>query len=120
MFEAIRKSTKKRENAAKANGKGPSHCEINSYVMVLYLARRPTGVHDTHASLKTIPKLNPAELSRMKSDKEAREHHEAAMRRQAQQQQQQSSGDLARQQQQQGMGQPRISTGQIQIPVRTA
>ena len=34
---------------------------------------KPTAVHDTHGQFTKLPKLTPAELSRMKAEKEASE-----------------------------------------------
>ena len=42
---------------------------------------KPTAVHDTHGQFTKLPKLTPAELSRMKAEKEARDAQELLMRR---------------------------------------
>ena len=42
--------------------------------------RKPPGVHDTHHEFSKMPKLTPAELSRMKADKEQREYQEVKRR----------------------------------------
>ncbi|KAI6129121.1 hypothetical protein EDD17DRAFT_1563435 [Pisolithus thermaeus] len=65
MYETIRKVAKKREIAQKAS--------MNQ--------RKSSNVHDTHSQYNKMPKLTPAELSRMKADKEARDHQEMLMAR---------------------------------------
>lgn len=65
MYETIRKVAKKREIAQKAS--------MNQ--------RKSSNVHDTHSQFNKMPKLTPAELSRMKADKEARDHQEMLMAR---------------------------------------
>ncbi|KAI0065418.1 hypothetical protein BV25DRAFT_1821819 [Artomyces pyxidatus] len=67
LFDTIRKVVKKREATAKANAN----------------PRKPSAVHDTHGQFSKLPKLSPAELSRMKADKETREQQEAIARRRA-------------------------------------
>ncbi|KAG2158054.1 uncharacterized protein EDB93DRAFT_742537 [Suillus bovinus] len=60
MYETMRKATKKREAAQKAS--------MNQ--------RKASNVHDTHGQYQKMPKLTPAELSRMKYEKESREQQE--------------------------------------------
>lgn len=38
--------------------------------------RKPPNIHDTHGQYNKMPKLTPAELSRMKAEKEARDQQE--------------------------------------------
>ncbi|KAH9050689.1 hypothetical protein EDB84DRAFT_1259038 [Lactarius hengduanensis] len=57
MFETLRKVAKKREAAQKAAAN----------------PRKSSAVHDTHGQFSKLPKLSPAELSRMKAEKEAQE-----------------------------------------------
>ena len=46
--------------------------------------RKPSAIHETHAQYSKMPKHTPAELSRMKAEKEARDLQDlqAARRRQ--------------------------------------
>ena len=46
--------------------------------------RKPSAVHETHAQYSKMPKQSPAELSRMKAEKEARDQQDllAARKRQ--------------------------------------
>ncbi|KAI9509664.1 hypothetical protein F5148DRAFT_1186196 [Russula earlei] len=57
IFETMRKCARKREAAQK----------------VAANSRKTSNVHDTHGLLSKLPKLGPAELSRMKAEKEAQE-----------------------------------------------
>ncbi|KAF8274935.1 hypothetical protein EI94DRAFT_1793607 [Lactarius quietus] len=57
MFETLRKVAKKRDAAQKAAAN----------------PRKSSAVHDTHGQFSKLPKLSPAELSRMKAEKEAQE-----------------------------------------------
>lgn len=43
--------------------------------------RKPAAVHDTHGQYNKMPKLTPAELSRMKAEKDARDNQELLLRR---------------------------------------
>ncbi|KAI6043009.1 hypothetical protein EDC04DRAFT_822644 [Pisolithus marmoratus] len=65
MYETIRRVAKKREIAQKAS--------MNQ--------RKSSNVHDTHSQYNKMPKLTPAELSRMKAEKEARDHQEMLIAR---------------------------------------
>ncbi|KAG1749128.1 uncharacterized protein EDB91DRAFT_1235613 [Suillus paluster] len=65
MYETMRKAAKKREAAQKAS--------INQ--------RKASNIHDTHGQYQKMPKLTPAELSRMKYDKESREQQELLIAR---------------------------------------
>jgi chromatin modification-related protein VID21 len=47
--------------------------------------RKPSAVHETHAQYSKMPKHTPAELSRMKAEKEARDLQELQMARRRQQ-----------------------------------
>ncbi|KAH7889968.1 hypothetical protein F5I97DRAFT_1849003 [Phlebopus sp. FC_14] len=73
MYETIRKVAKRREAAQKTSS-------INQ--------RKASNVHDTHGQYNKMPKLTPAELSRMKAEKEqqemllARRRHEELARQQ--------------------------------------
>ncbi|KAI0054169.1 hypothetical protein FA95DRAFT_47592 [Auriscalpium vulgare] len=70
LYDTIRKVVKKREAAQRANAN----------------PRKSTGIHDTHGQFNKMPKLSPAELSRMKAEKEGREHAEVLARRRAEEQ----------------------------------
>ncbi|KAG1819471.1 uncharacterized protein BJ212DRAFT_1445930 [Suillus subaureus] len=65
MYETMRKAAKKREAAQKAS--------MNQ--------RKASNVHDTHGQYQKMPKLTPAELSRMKYEKESREQQELLLAR---------------------------------------
>lgn len=43
--------------------------------------RKTSNIHDTHGQYNKLPKLTPAELSRMKAEKESRDHQEMMMAR---------------------------------------
>lgn len=43
--------------------------------------RKPPNIHDTHAQFNKMPKLTPAELSRIKAEKESREQQEMILAR---------------------------------------
>jgi len=47
--------------------------------------RKPSVVHETHAQYSKMPKHTPAELSRMKAEKEARDLQDLQMARRRQQ-----------------------------------
>ncbi|KAF8431767.1 hypothetical protein L210DRAFT_866921 [Boletus edulis BED1] len=66
MYETIRKTAKRREAAQKA-------ASMNQ--------RKPPNIHDTHGQYNKMPKLTPAELSRMKAEKESRDQQEMLMAR---------------------------------------
>lgn len=59
---------------------------ITSTVPNGYLAnqRKPPAVHETHAQYSKMTKHTPAELSRMKAEKEARESQDIQMARRRQ------------------------------------
>ncbi|OAX43813.1 hypothetical protein K503DRAFT_861974 [Rhizopogon vinicolor AM-OR11-026] len=65
MYETMRKAAKKREAAQKAS--------MNQ--------RKASNIHDTHGQYQKMPKLTPAELSRMKYEKESREQQELLLAR---------------------------------------
>ncbi|EGN96209.1 hypothetical protein SERLA73DRAFT_76187 [Serpula lacrymans var. lacrymans S7.3] len=65
MYETMRKAAKKRETAQKA--------ALNQ--------KKPSAIHDTHGQYTKMPKYTPAELSRMKAEKEAREQQEILLAR---------------------------------------
>ncbi|OJT07867.1 Chromatin modification-related protein EAF1 [Trametes pubescens] len=66
MHDTLRKAAKRREAVQKSNA-----------------APRPkaTAVHETHGSVTKMARFTPAELSRMKADKEARDAAELSLRR---------------------------------------
>ncbi|KAI1794548.1 hypothetical protein LXA43DRAFT_995526 [Ganoderma leucocontextum] len=66
MHDTLKRAAKRRDQAQKSNA-----------------APRAKGsaVHDTHGQFTKLPKLTPAELSRMKAEKEARDAQELLMRR---------------------------------------
>ncbi|KAH7908579.1 hypothetical protein BJ138DRAFT_1157329 [Hygrophoropsis aurantiaca] len=65
MYDTIRKTAKKRETAQK----------------VAQNQRKPSAIHDTHSQYNKMPKLTPAELSRMKAEKESRDAQELMLAR---------------------------------------
>ncbi|KAI0362340.1 hypothetical protein OH77DRAFT_1416587 [Trametes cingulata] len=75
MHETLRKAAKRREAVLKSNAAPRA---------------KPTVVHETHGPVTKMTRYTPAELSRMKADKEARDANELFARRQ--------SDQLARQQ----------------------
>ena len=75
MYETIRKTAKKREAAQKAANSAILFVMICLWTVVEGLAvnqRKPPNVHDMHGQYNKMPKLTPAELSRMKAEKESR------------------------------------------------
>ena len=71
----MRKCAKKREVAQKASGMCLVHASFSSPDALTGSARKapaPT-VHDTHGQSSKLPRLSPAELSCMKSKKEAQD-----------------------------------------------
>ncbi|KAH7927096.1 hypothetical protein BV22DRAFT_1118490 [Leucogyrophana mollusca] len=75
MFETIKKVAKKRDATQKA----------------ALTQRKPSAIHDTHGQYNKMPKLTPAELSRMKAEKETRDQQELILARRRHE-------DMARQQ----------------------
>ena len=76
MFETLRKVAKKREAAQKAaGGCAPLDKLYDDTLPDTDPAnpRKSSAVHDTHGQFSKLPKLSPAELSRMKAEKEAQE-----------------------------------------------
>lgn len=62
--------------------------ETKSAISYIANTRKSTAIHDTHGQYNKMPKLSPAELSRMKAEKEGQEmarrkQHDEAMRQQA-------------------------------------
>lgn len=120
VSDAIRKATKRRESALKQVA---SSTFFHSYPHCVYLtddnndtlgSRRGAPPHESHNELKKAPKLTPADLSRLKHDKDARVHHEQELLRRRQQAQ---VGQ--QQQQQQAILAGRMPVPQMQMPVRT-
>jgi len=75
IFETMRKCAKKREVAQKSSGMCLLFASFSSSDALPGSARKapaPT-VHDTHGQFSKLPRLSPAELSRMKSEKEAQD-----------------------------------------------
>jgi len=68
--ESIRKAAKKRAELAQK---------------AIANQRKPSAVHETHAQYSKLPKHTPAELSRLKAEKEARDLQELQMARRRQQ-----------------------------------
>ncbi|KAI0673029.1 hypothetical protein C8Q78DRAFT_1077330 [Trametes maxima] len=66
MHDTLRKAAKRREAVQKSNAAPRT---------------KPTAVHETHGAVTKMERLTPAELSRMKADKEARDAQELLMRR---------------------------------------
>ena len=85
--ESIRKAAKKRaESAQKAIGKGIIIVWVGISINKLTAnQRKPPSVHETHAQYNKMPKHTPAELSRLKAEKEARDLQELQMARRRQQ-----------------------------------
>lgn len=82
MHETIRKTAKKRE----ATQKVASSTFLVTYLRVIVKGlavnqRKPSNIHDTHGQYNKMPKLTPAELSRMKAEKESRDQQELIMAR---------------------------------------
>ena len=80
MQDTIRKYAKKRiETLQKANG-GFTH--INGRQFIVCIAqRKPSIIHETHGQYAKLPKLSPAELIRLKAERDAREHQELLARK---------------------------------------
>ncbi|KAI0647240.1 hypothetical protein C8Q79DRAFT_1047538 [Trametes meyenii] len=66
MHDTLRKAAKRREAVQKSNAAPRA---------------KPTAVHETHGPVTKMQRLTPAELSRMKAEKEARDAQELLMRR---------------------------------------
>lgn len=77
VYETIKKAVRKRADALqKAQGEPLSYLLRYEYVRSHYIAaaqRKPPAIHETHAQYSKMPKRTPAELSRMKAEKEAQE-----------------------------------------------
>jgi chromatin modification-related protein VID21 len=80
MQDTIRKYTKKRiETLQKANGE---FIHIIGRKFTVYIAqRKPSIIHETHGQYAKLPKLSPAELIRLKVERDAREHQELLARK---------------------------------------
>ncbi|PIL24170.1 transcription factor [Ganoderma sinense ZZ0214-1] len=98
MHDTIKRTAKRREQAQKSNA-APRV--------------KPTAVHDTHGQFTKLPKLTPAELSRMKAEKEARDAQELLMRRRNDELARQH---LLREQAQRAQGHPMPPNAQPQTP----
>ena len=75
IFETMRKCAKKREVAQKSSSMCLPFASFSSPDTLTANTRKapaPT-VHDTHGQFSKLPRLSPAELSHMKSEKEAKE-----------------------------------------------
>ncbi|KAH9901614.1 hypothetical protein C8Q73DRAFT_252201 [Cubamyces lactineus] len=66
MHDTLRKAAKRREAVQKSNATPRA---------------KPSAVHETHGQVTKMQRLTPAELSRMKAEKEARDAQELLMRR---------------------------------------
>ena len=75
MFDAIRKAAKKRDQNQKANGESACWILICHGLISLSTAaqKKPAAVHDTHGQYAKMAKYSPAELSRIKADKEQKD-----------------------------------------------
>ena len=75
IFETMRKCARKREAAQKATGMYLPIDQPRFQSPHVYIAnsRKASNIHDTHGQFSKLPRLGPAELSRMKADKEAQE-----------------------------------------------
>lgn len=67
--------------------------------------RKNSAVHDTHGQYNKMPKFTPAELSRMKAEKDARDTHDLLMTRKRQEEMRLMQLQQARLQQQGGVPQ---------------
>ena len=84
MYETIRKTAKKREAAQKAASSAFLFVAMFLWIVAKRFAvnqRKPPNIHDTHGQYNKMPKLTPAELSRMKAEKESRDQQEMLMAR---------------------------------------
>jgi chromatin modification-related protein VID21 len=68
--------------------------------------RKPPAIHDTHGQYNKMPKLTPAELSRMKAEKELRDTQDLTVVRRRQ-------DELARQQLLRDQAVHRLQVGSI-------
>lgn len=85
MFDAIRKAAKKREQNQKANGKmHVSSSFVSTKEQFPAAQKKPAAVHDTHGPFAKMPRYTPSELSRIKADREQKEHDQIAFNRQNQ------------------------------------
>ena len=74
IFETMRKCARKREATQKAAGMYPPF--VGSFLLPDAHAansRKASNIHDTHGQFSKLPRLGPAELSRMKAEKETQE-----------------------------------------------
>ena len=80
MQDTIRKYAKKRiETLQKANGE---FTHVNGRPFIVCIAqRKPSIIHETHGQYAKLPKLSPAELIRLKVERDAREHQELLARK---------------------------------------
>ena len=89
IFETMRKCARKREAAQKASGMYSQLASFSLSDFPTANARKAPApsIHDTHGQFSKLPKLSPAELSRMKSEKEAQELFSRRKAEEAQRQQ---------------------------------
>ena len=75
IFETMRKCARKREAAQKASCTYLPFASFSLPDSCIANARKAPApsIHDTHGQFAKLPRLSPAELSRMKSEKEAQE-----------------------------------------------
>ncbi|KAJ7090301.1 hypothetical protein B0H15DRAFT_884540 [Mycena belliarum] len=95
--ETIRKATKKRAEQAQKLSAGQ---------------RKPAAVHETHAQYSRLPKLSPAELSRLKAEKDYKDQQDMIARRKHE--------ELTRVAQQQRLPQGAPTQAQVQVQVQAA
>ncbi|KAJ3492382.1 hypothetical protein NLI96_g48 [Meripilus lineatus] len=76
--EAIRKANKKKEQAQKLQGMPLTVSQAR-----ISAQRKPSAIHDTHGQYSKLPKYSPAELSRIKFDRDTQEN-ELLMKRRTQ------------------------------------
>ena len=84
MFDTLKRAAKRREQVQKSNGMLVSRSlTIQTLTPCIVAAPRAkqTAVHDTHGQFTKLPRYTPAELSRMKTEKEASIAQESLMRR---------------------------------------
>ena len=93
LSDAVRRTAKKRADAAqKAQGK-PMHLQMNFIILIWPRTRKAmqrkssSAVHETHNQFTKLPRLAPAELSRLKAEKDLKNTQDIAMARKIQDEQ---------------------------------
>jgi len=93
LSDAVRRTAKKRADAAqKAQGR-PMHLQMNFIILIWPRTRKAmqrkssSAVHETHNQFSKLPRLAPAELSRLKAEKDLKNTQDIAMARKIQDEQ---------------------------------